>query len=66
MEPKLIFVVDYHEFREIEKHLQLVDKKYKCIELGFDGAVYAGLIYHGKKPSKTYIKSLVEKHNIEV
>lgn len=60
MNPKIIYVNDYHEIEQIERHLHLVDTEYHCIEVAFHAPMYVGLIYHGTKPSETEIDNLMK------
>jgi hypothetical protein len=45
--PIRIEAYDYHEFTDIQKHINLVDPTVKVREAGFNGK-YVGIIYRGK------------------
>lgn len=58
--PKLVTAQDYHYFHDYEMMLRQIDKTLRCAEVGFDEGYgcYIGVVYAGRKPSKSVIASL--------
>lgn len=58
--PKLITADDYHCFRDYEHMLKQIDKKLRCVEVGFDEdrGRYIAVVYTGPKPSEAEIAQL--------
>lgn len=66
--PFLIEVEFYPEFRLIQGHLNLLNKRIKVarIDKFYDSSIYAelGVVYEGRRPSKAKIKKLIEAKEI--
>lgn len=66
-QPKLVFVDDYHEFADVQKHLQIIDKGYRVKEVTFssNSGMYVGVVYHiSKVPTKVEINNMVQEKGI--
>jgi hypothetical protein len=64
--PRLVLTHDYHDFPTMEDAYKQIGLTLKVKEVGFDGSrgKYVGIVYSGRRPSKSIVADLLKQKKI--
>lgn len=62
----IVFAHDYHDFYTMEDAYKQIGLTLKIKEVGFDGSrgKYVGIVYTGRRPSKSIVSALLKQKKI--